>query len=162
MNTLKATRHAIISAILAEPWEATHRYALADSYEEVGDAGNHAVEDLRDDRGMWLIRYRRPSYRLLWVARVRVYGSLPACHEMGGDRPIRPALNLCQLAKPQVPECHTAKQIPADGRPARKCERDGRCRPYQRIASRHSGWRWYCPGGYARIGAPCVHGVYLA
>lgn len=154
--TLSAIRYSMVDAILREPGNPLHRYALADSYEEVGDAGNHTVEDLRMDSGMWLVRYRRLSYRLLWVSRVQVYGSMPACFEVGDlaehARSIRPAINLCQLPKAMIPECYTAKQIPADGR----------CRPLQRIASRHSGWRWCCPAAYVRIGAPCVQGIYLA
>jgi len=165
-DILTATRHAIVSAILAEPWEATHRYALADSYEEVGDAGNHTVEDLRMDSGMWLVRYRKPSYRLLWVARVLAHGSMPACFEVGVPaaqaRTIHPAINVSRLPKSLVPECHTTKQIPLDGRPARKCAKGGRCQPFQRIASRHSGRKWCCPGAYVRIGAPRAHGIYLA
>lgn len=164
--TLSAIRRSMVDAILLDPGNPLHRYALADSYEEVGDAGNHTVEDLRMDSGMWLVRYRKLSYRLLWVARVQVYGSMPACFEVGDlaehARSIRPAINLCQLPKSLVPECHTTKQIPLDGRPARKCAKDGRCQPFQRIASRHSGWKWCCPGAYVRIGAPCVQGIYLA
>jgi len=164
--TLSDIRRSMVDAILREPGNPLHRYALADSYEEVGDGEGHAVEDLRNDAGMWLVRYYGHSYRLLWVSRVSVYGSLPACFEVGDPatigRPIRPEINLCRLPKSLVPECHTTKQIPLDGRPARKCAKDGRCQPFQRIASRHSGWNWCCPGAYARIGAPCVHGIYLA
>lgn len=164
MSDIEATRHAIVQAILADPGDPTHRYALADSYEEAGDAPafhRDCIDDLRLDLGIWLIRWWGNDYRLLWVARVRAPDRLPACHGSHG-RVDRPAVNLARPLKADLPRCcRVWNAIPTSDTGVKRCRRDGQCQPCQRIASRHSGWQWCCPAAYARVLPLQAKGVYL-
>ena len=94
---IDSTRRAIVDAILAEPWESCHRYALADSYAEVEDGDGHAIDDLRNDAGMWVILWYGGDYRMAWAARCRQVDLVPACHR-GGVQVDRPAINVGRVS----------------------------------------------------------------